>query len=169
MNIMYLRTASVRPTDTRVSAVLKPNADEGSLRYQNSALFTSPLTSVAGLDDPKRLTQVVLHAAACAGQPPSARPRTCHGCVPGQPADRQPQRILLLPRQPFPALKIWPGPVQVHNVAARASVESLLGRYSRSSPKSVYPHACLPASPNPEARHPCGFPADLSEPVQNIE
>ena len=36
-------------------------------------------------------------------------------------------------------------------------------------PFPVYPHVYPPTSPNPETQHPCGFPADLPEQVQNIE
>jgi len=33
----------------------------------------------------------------------------------------------------------------------------------------VYPHVYPPETPIPEAQHPCAFPADLPEQVQNIE
>lgn len=36
-------------------------------------------------------------------------------------------------------------------------------------PIPVYPHVYPPKSPIPETQHPCGFPADLPEQVQNIE
>lgn len=34
---------------------------------------------------------------------------------------------------------------------------------------SVYPHVYPPKAPIPETQHPCVFPVDLSEQVQNIE
>ena len=33
----------------------------------------------------------------------------------------------------------------------------------------VYPHVYPPMSSLPETQHPCGFPADLPEQVQNLE
>jgi hypothetical protein len=33
----------------------------------------------------------------------------------------------------------------------------------------MYPHVYPPATPNRETQHPCAFPPDLSEQVQNLE
>ena len=41
--------------------------------------------------------------------------------------------------------------------------------HSTQPPIPVYPHVYPPESPNPEIQHPCGFPADLPEQVQNLE
>ena len=42
-------------------------------------------------------------------------------------------------------------------------------RHRLQPPIPVYPHVYPPKAPIPETQHPCAFPADLSEQVQNIE
>jgi hypothetical protein len=42
-------------------------------------------------------------------------------------------------------------------------------RHRLQPPIPVCPHVYPPESPAPETQHPCGFPADLPEQVQNIE
>lgn len=42
-------------------------------------------------------------------------------------------------------------------------------RHRLQPPIPVYPHVYLPESPNAETQHPCAFPPDLPEQVQNIE
>lgn len=49
----------------------------------------------------------------------------------------------------------------------RASVAPQRHRYQPPIP--VYPHVYPSKAPIPETQHPCGFPADLPEQVQNIE
>jgi hypothetical protein len=53
--------------------------------------------------------------------------------------------------------------------AARDVAEKAAGAALAQPPIPVYPHVYPPESPNQETQHPCGFPADRSEQVQNLE
>ncbi len=48
-----------------------------------------------------------------------------------------------------------------HHVAQKRRLEQ--------PPFPVYPHVYPPRSLNAETQHPCAFPADLPEQVQNLE
>jgi len=55
-------------------------------------------------------------------------------------------------------------------VGARLVARSVVrSRHWLQPPFPVYPHVYPPESLNRETQHPCAFPADLPEQVQNIE